>query len=160
MGRTRKSANAERVLPPDVEVALAEAIVPMEPNSERAAAMRARLLDRIRDNGPRFVTVRSADGSWEPLAPKVAVKMLDDDGAMQSFLLRLDPDARLPAHDHPDDESCLVLEGSVRFGEVEVSAGDYHVAPAGSTHGDVVSATGALLFIRTRSSTIPRSATR
>lgn len=76
---------------------------------------------------------------------------------MQSFLLRLDAGARLPAHDHPRcDEHCVVVEGSVRLGDVEVSRGDYHVAYAGSSHGELVSDHGAILYLRTASGTIPR----
>ena len=160
MGNTGKSATAERVLPPEVEDALADALAPIEPALERASALRERILERERRDPKRFVTVRTTDGSWQTLAPKVAIKMLDDDGTMQAFLLRLDPGARLPAHHHSVDEQCIVLEGSVRLGEVEASAGDYHVALAGSTHGDIVSMTGALLFLRTRSGTIPHRPTR
>jgi len=66
----------------------------------------------LRDPAPRFVTVRSAEGAWVPLAPNIAVKVLDDDGTMQAFLLRLDPGAKLPAHEHPEvDEMCVVLQG-------------------------------------------------
>jgi quercetin dioxygenase-like cupin family protein len=160
MGSSRKPAAAEPVLPPDIEAALAVALNPVEPAAPRAAAIRARLLDRVHRDGRRFVTVRTAEGEWVPLAPDIAVKVLDDDGAMQSFLLRLDPGARLPAHDHPDDEVCVILEGTVRLGDVEVSAGDYHMAPAGSRHGELFSATGAVLFIRTRSGTIPHRRAR
>ena len=53
-----------------------------------------------------------------------------------------------------------MLEGSVRLGEVEVSAGDYHVARAGTIHGEVVSETGAVLYIRTKSGTISHRAPR
>jgi quercetin dioxygenase-like cupin family protein len=155
MGNPRKSAAAP-VLPPNLDEALLDAIAPIAPQPERAAALRERLVRLVREAEPRFVTVRASDGTWLPLAPNVAVKVLDDDGTMQAFLLRLDPGATLPAHDHPgSDELCVVLEGTVRLGDVEVSAGDYHLAPAGSRHGVVKTATGALLFLRTRSGTIP-----
>jgi hypothetical protein len=48
------------------------------------------------------------------------------------------------------------MEGTVSLGGIEVSAGDYHVAFAGSTHGEIVSTTGAVLFLRTAAGTIPR----
>ncbi|HZQ62288.1 MAG TPA: cupin domain-containing protein, partial [Casimicrobiaceae bacterium] len=109
----------------------------------------------------RFLTVRTTDGDWVPIAPGIAVKHLQDDGTMQSFLLRLDPGARLPAHDHPEcDEHCIVVEGSARLGDVVVHRGDYHVAYAGSRHGEVTSDTGAILFLRTASGTIPQPGQR
>lgn len=155
MRNARKPAASERTLPPDVEQALAEAIGPLAPPPDRAAILRTRVLERVRPPSQRFVTVRTTDGAWIPIAPKIAVRMLDDDGEMQAFLLRLDPGGCLPAHEHVEEESCLVLEGSVRIGDTQVHAGDYHIAPAGSAHGELVSDGGALLFLRTRSGTIP-----
>ena len=58
------------------------------------------------------------------------------------------PGASLPAHDHPADEECLVLEGEVMLGDILGRAGDYHLAPKGLPHGTITSKTGALLFIR------------
>jgi quercetin dioxygenase-like cupin family protein len=144
------------VLPAEVTEALAVAIAPCLPDAERVKAMRERVLARIRRERQRFLTVRTSDGTWLPIAPGIAVKHLQDDGTMQSFLLRLDAGARLPAHDHPScDEHCVVIEGTVRLGDVEVSRGDYHVAYAGSSHGEVASPSGAILYLRTASGTIP-----
>lgn len=137
-----------QVLTDDVVEALALAgpsVVPRDP-----AALRDRVLARARADLARFVTVRTSDGQWRMLAPGVATKLLHDDGAMQSFLLRLDAGASLPAHDHAVDELCVVLEGSVRLGDIEVSCGDFHLAVAGSRHGRIVSPGGAVLFLRTR----------
>ena len=133
----------------EIVEALALAVPPASPRDP--AALRDRVLGRARADRARFVTVRTSDGHWRMLAPGVAMKMLHDDGAMQSFLLRLDAGASLPAHDHAVDELCVVLEGSVRLGDIEVSRGDYHLAVAGSRHGRVVSPEGAVLFLRTRS---------
>jgi len=156
MDQSQKGHSTDLPLPADIEGALASAIAPQAPEPARAAALRQRILERAKRDGQRFLTVRAVDGTWETLAPDVAVKVLEDDGTMQAFLLRLGPGERLPAHDHPQgDELCVVIEGSVALGDIEVSAGDYHVAFAGSTHGEVVSATGALLFIRTASGAIP-----
>jgi len=147
----------EPVLPDDVTEALAVALAPRAPNANRTADIRARILERVHSDRQRFLTVRATDGTWLAIAPGVAVKHLQDDGTMQSFLLRLDAGARLPAHDHPTcDEHCVVVEGSIRLGDVEVSRGDYHVAYAGSSHGELVSDRGAILYLRTASGTIPR----
>jgi hypothetical protein len=43
---------------------------------------------------------------------------------------------------------CVVLEGAVRLGDLEVGTGDFHLARAGSAHGEIVSVGGALLFLR------------
>jgi quercetin dioxygenase-like cupin family protein len=131
--------------------ALAEAVAPLAPAPGRAATVKARLLARVRGERSRFVTVHAGDGAWVPVAPGVRSKLLHDDGTMRSLLLRLEPGARLPAHGHAAEETCVVLEGTARLGDVTVAAGDFHLALPGSVHGEVTTRTGALLFIRAAS---------
>jgi quercetin dioxygenase-like cupin family protein len=154
----KHDANDPRIpaIAPDVTEALVAAVTPIDPAPARAAAMRRTLLARAATDRQRFVTVRNGDGVWVPLAPKVALKMLDDDGAMQTFLLKLDAGGSCPAHDHPGDESCIVLEGDCRLGDMEFEAGDYHVARAGTRHGGVSTRGGCVLFIRVPSGMMPR----
>jgi hypothetical protein len=83
-----------------------------------------------------------------PVAPGVNAKMLHVDETGYSFLLRLDPGATLPGHPHDGDEECIVLEGEARLGDLNILAGDYHLARRGSRHGDIFSPDGALLYIR------------
>jgi quercetin dioxygenase-like cupin family protein len=87
-------------------------------------------------------------GEWMPVALGVAAKMLHVDETGYSFLLRLDPGATLPAHAHDGDEECIVVEGEARLGDLNILAGDYHLARRGSRHGDIFSPDGALLYIR------------
>ena len=156
MRSNRRHETHDEIIPEDVLGSLASAVAPGNLPVDRARALRERVLARVATDSQRFLTVRTSDGAWLPLAPGVAVKPLQDDGTMQSFLLRLDAGARLPAHDHPHcDEHCIVIEGTARLGDVQVSRGDYHVAYAGSRHGDITSAAGAILFLRTASGTIP-----
>lgn len=158
MRSSRKTAATQAILPDDLAEALADAVAPATPHPARADALRASVLARVRTQSQRFLTVRTTDGEWLTIAPGIAVKHLQDDGTMQSFLLRLDAGARLPAHDHPHcDEHCIVVEGTVRLGDISVSRGDYHVAYAGSRHGDLTSDTGAVLFLRTASGTLPQA---
>jgi quercetin dioxygenase-like cupin family protein len=146
----------EAALPAALVAGLAEGVVPIAPLPDRAAAVKARIVERVRRERSRFLTVHAADGSWSQVAPGVQSKLLHDDGAMRSFLLRLEPGARLPSHRHAAEEACVVLEGSAQLGDIEVRAGDFHLAPAGSVHGEVTTRTGALLFLRAASGTGPR----
>jgi anti-sigma factor ChrR (cupin superfamily) len=130
---------------------LAEAVAPVAPAPERSASVRARVLERVRGERTAFVTVRASEGRWVQLAPGVQSKTLHDDGTTRSFLLRLEPGARLPSHGHAAEEACVVLEGSAQLGDIEVRAGDFHLALPGSFHGEVTSRTGALLFLRAAS---------
>ncbi|HUS07181.1 MAG TPA: cupin domain-containing protein [Bryobacteraceae bacterium] len=62
-------------------------------------------------------------------------------------LLRMDAGSSYPPHYHVGVEQCLVLEGSVRLGEIALRSGDFEYATAGTTHGMVQTDTGCLLMI-------------
>jgi anti-sigma factor ChrR (cupin superfamily) len=96
-------------------------------------------------------TVRAREGEWIALAPGAWMKPLHLDRARgtRSLLLRLEPGAKLPSHNHVSDEECLVLEGEMIIAGVRFGPGDYHLAPAGIVHGELSSRTGGLVFIRT-----------
>jgi len=96
------------------------------------------------------LTIRAKEGEWVEIRPKVKIKplYLDRHAGSRSFLMQLQPGARWPTHEHTYDEECIVLEGDVRIGDLSVSAGDYHLAPKGVTHGELTSDKGALLFLR------------
>jgi anti-sigma factor ChrR (cupin superfamily) len=142
----KKTPKPHAPLPPELGARIAQALAPIAPAPARFAAMRGKVLERVR-NAERFVTVRKRDGEWVALAPDIAMKALHDDAAMRSFLLRLAPGACLPAHEHPQAELCVVLEGDCTLGELELGAGDFHRAAAGTRHGDVRSRAGCVLFI-------------
>jgi len=131
-----------------VEDLLSESLAPLPPAPERAEAMRARLLARVRasrDGGRQLITLRLNDGEWQRLLPGVRVKHLG--GAQRAVLLELAPGAALPVHRHHEDEECVVLRGEATLGETVVRAGDYHLARANSRHGRVSSQGGALLYL-------------
>ena len=149
----KRSTKRREVLDRKVLQQLLLATAPLAPAPERAAAIKQRVLDTVRNEGAAtgddYVTVRSGAGVWMDFLPQVQVKVLHSDGRYNSILLRMEPGASVPAHFHEDDEECVVLEGQVRIGDVGVSAGDYHLAVSGSRHGELRSDTGAILFLRT-----------
>jgi len=138
--------------------ALLEAQSPIMPPPERASALRQRVLAvtaaaRPSDSAEHLthlthVTIRSVDGLWVPLLPGISLKLLREDASTRSYLLRMAPGATLPAHGHSQEEECMVLEGDVRLGDVQVRAGDYHLAHSGLPHGDLRTDGGCLLFLR------------
>jgi quercetin dioxygenase-like cupin family protein len=158
MNDRRKTA-AIPALAPELAGALASELAipgaPVRLAPERQAAIKERLLARVHGDAQRFVTVRRDDGVWRPLAPDISMKILDSDASMQAYLLRLAPGACLPGHPHSDDEMCYVLEGEATLGDITVGPGDYHLARAGSAHGDVTTRTGCLLLIRSGSGGAP-----
>jgi quercetin dioxygenase-like cupin family protein len=135
------------VLPEAIAAALCAATAPVQPPPDRAAALRSRVLARAA--APGFLTIPASEEGWIEVMPKVRAKLLYTDGTAQSYLVRLEPGARAPAHDHPAGEECVVLEGEVRYiGGSTLRAGDYEVAHKGAHHTELVSDTGALVFLR------------
>lgn len=99
---------------------------------------------------PYAATIRRRDGHWERIAEGVEKKVLfvDRDQGSESYLLRLLPGARLPAHPHRMAEECMMLEGEFSIGELRLTAGDYHAISAGTVHPEIFSETGGLAYIR------------
>jgi anti-sigma factor ChrR (cupin superfamily) len=116
----------------------------------------AELFDRIRaairastQDMPGTLTVRAGEGSWQRVAPGVERKVLHGapDGRV-TYLIRGQPGARLPGHEHDEDEEIYVLEGELTIGTLTLRAGDYHVARRGFPHPPATTATGCLLLVR------------
>lgn len=135
----------ESMLPDAITEALLLSVSPVMPETDRRDALRAKVLVVARDAKPaaaQLQTIRADAGTWQNIAPLVDMKLLYDDGNSRSFLIRLQAGARLPPHDHPADEECMVLEGEGYIGGVFLRAGDYHLAPKGVRHGETYTATG------------------
>ena len=128
----------------------AQAAAPAAPAPAAAAArIKHRLFERIADQETRLLTVQAVDDHWQPFQHGVAIKVLHEADGLMSYLLRLAPGAVLPAHRHPVDEHCIVLEGSLRIGaELVVPAGGFHLAPRGALHSAITSDGGATIFLR------------
>lgn len=96
-----------------------------------------------------FVTVRTNEGEWIVVAPKIEKKrlFLDRERNVEACLLRIQPGGEMPRHLHKADEYCLVLEGDVAFDDIHLKAGDFHLACCGSWHETARSQNGALLYL-------------
>jgi hypothetical protein len=126
--------------------ALVAALPPVPPPDRVRRAIEARLdRDEIEDG----VIIRRGDGAWRLVAPGVDCKILRRDAAGGgSALYRLAPGAGLPAHEHPRDEECYIVHGSLQVGGTLLGAGDYFTVSRGGYHGTIRSPAGALLLIR------------
>lgn len=130
---------------------LIESVAPAELSSDQRAAMRTRILRRVRANAPAgTVTLREREGEWLAVAPGITCKVLRSDSATgrQSYLLRLEPGVVAPAHAHSQIEECLVLEGDALVGDQHLASGDWHVAMPGSSHENFRTISGCLLYIQ------------
>lgn len=113
------------------------------------AGLKARL-DAAIDVLQAFPTIRADEGTWRTLLPGVERKLLhvDREKGYRSFLLRFAPGSMLPAHDHADDEECVMIEGEVFVGDVALTAGDWQIAPKGRTHPTFTSRRGGIVYVR------------
>ncbi|CAN5686928.1 hypothetical protein BH11PSE7_BH11PSE7_35750 [soil metagenome] len=112
--------------------------------------VRRQLLGRIAEaSTPQHLTVQAGEQGWEPFLDGIRCKVLHEANGVLSYLLDLAPGAVLPAHRHPQDEECLVLEGDLQIGDaLSLSAGGYHLARAGVLHAAITSHAGATVFLR------------
>jgi quercetin dioxygenase-like cupin family protein len=99
---------------------------------------------------PGARTVVAASGEWVALAPGVDKRELHVDHVhgFRAMFVRMAPGSVLPAHDHPEDEECLMLEGEIVIGDLVLGAGDWHLAPKGRPHAEIRSPKGGLLYVR------------
>lgn len=124
---------------------------------EHMQRLRDRVMQRIDDDiantaAQHFITVRNEEGDWIELTPKIRKKLLfaNPETGMESYLLKAEPGAVAPPHNHEHEEHCIVLEGEVSFGGGTcLRKGDYHFAPAGSKHGMARTDVGVLVYIQT-----------
>jgi anti-sigma factor ChrR (cupin superfamily) len=142
----------EEGLPDDVLQALVLDLDAPPADAALVARVGARVAARTAPPASQFVNIASRDG-WQPLAAGVDHKVLFDDGSSVSFLIRLAARVALPSHEHIDGaEECLVLEGDLWLDDEHLAAGDYQLAPEGTTHRTIRSDRGCLLFARGPSS--------
>jgi len=124
------------------------------PEVEPPAHLFARIKEQIAADARReglagSQTVRAAAGAWEPLCPGVARKLLWHDRARRrvTFLIRAEPGAEFPAHDHDADEEAYVLSGDLSFDDLTLHPGDYHLARPGVRHPVGRTRSGCMLLV-------------
>lgn len=140
----------DKPLPEDVMRSLLEA---QSAAGAPSATLKARVMQRIEAETAvsGITTLRADEGEWLPFIPGVMVKTLRDDGRFRTWLARLDAGASVPPHVHRGDEEILLLEGACVAGGLPMGKGDYMFSPSGSHHGEMTTASGCMLLLRTRS---------
>lgn len=92
---------------------------------------------------------------WKPLTEKgvntsgIFVKVLRFDEITERapvIMLKFEPGAKYPAHNHPAGEEVFILEGEVKFGNKNLSVGDYLYTPPGGIHA-VWSKAGCVMLL-------------
>lgn len=139
---------AKDLIPADIVAILAEAA----PEALPPRRLKNNVLARIRASVPatHVRTLKKRDG-WFFVTPLLRVKILvvDEHADSVSFMLHGLPGAVVPGHAHSRYEECVVLEGTVRIGELRLGPGDYHCISSGKEHPVISTLTGAVVFLRT-----------
>jgi quercetin dioxygenase-like cupin family protein len=120
--------------------------VEVEPPAELFGRIEAAVAAEAPDL-PGTTTVRAGEGSWETLARGVERKILYRTEGRVTYLIRGQPGARLPGHEHDDDEEIYVLAGDLTMGTVTLRAGDFHLARRGVHHPTATTAEGCMLLV-------------
>jgi predicted ChrR family anti-sigma factor len=97
-----------------------------------------------------FLVVRACEGEWRATEDEgVSYKLLfaDRERGTYTTLLKMEAGSRIPSHRHLGVEQCLVIEGDVRSGLIEMTAGDFNCSLPGSVHEELVTEKGALLLL-------------
>ena len=97
---------------------------------------------------------RTEAREWAPTGHTGVERALfrnNETGGRSSFV-RLKQGARVPSHAHLGTEEVVVISGTVRLGEVEMSAGDYLFTEPGEEH-DVVAVTDTVIFVSSQKAT-------
>jgi len=127
---------------------LSMSVAPAEPQPR----LWQRLFDRIqrhdeaRERSETIKIVRSDESQWVKMpVPGVEIRRLIGD---RTLLVRMEPGAVYPPHDHLQTEQTYVMQGSITGSDgVTLYAGDFSVMAAGSQHGLIRSETGCTLFV-------------
>jgi anti-sigma factor ChrR (cupin superfamily) len=133
----------------DILRALTNAQRAVEGEGAVLARVRSRLMKRIaNDSVPHHTSLHADAGRWHDLLPGIQRKVLHEQDGVMSYLLKFAPGAVLPAHRHPMDEECMVIEGVLRIGELVLPAGSYHRVRKDVLDADSTSEGGAVIFLR------------
>jgi len=94
---------------------------------------------------------RWIEPAWLRVAPGISCKLLstDDERHRISMLVRLDPGAEYPPHQHAGLEELHLLDGELWINERKLHPGDYSRAEAGTADKRVWSETGCTCVLVT-----------
>jgi anti-sigma factor ChrR (cupin superfamily) len=127
---------------------LAESLVPIPP----APSVRDRLLATVADYQilKPIADVRRNENNWVHTGmPGIDVKTLfkESSTGRTTYLVRMEPGARMSPHHHGDVEQCLVVKGDVRWGNLVFEEGDFMVMGKDTAHPEVHTVNGTIMLI-------------
>jgi quercetin dioxygenase-like cupin family protein len=98
-----------------------------------------------------LAVVRTAERRFRRLLPGIEICLLSQSAHYRSVLLKLSAGSTLPAHEHPQIEQAMVLEGSCFSGSLYLKAGDFYLAQAQTWHEPVRAIEDCTMLVITHS---------
>jgi quercetin dioxygenase-like cupin family protein len=83
---------------------------------------------------------------WPAFAPGIRRRVLWESDGQAALLYHVDPGSSVPLHSHGHDEECLMVQGDLFLDDILLQAGDYQLAPAGTSHRETRTDTGAVIY--------------
>jgi len=118
------------------------------PQLDPPAHVRDRVLAAARQ--PTRYTVWAADAAWiDTGLPGIRARVLAVDKlrSLVTLMIRAEPGAVYPSHEHHGPEECFVISGSVVIDGRVLRAGDFHHADEDSHHDAITTTEGAEVLI-------------
>lgn len=94
----------------------------------------------------RPFTVRDAEAGWPEFGPGIRRRVLWSRGGQAALLYQADPGAAVPRHVHGHAEECFMVRGELFLDDLLLQAGDFQLAPAGTSHASTVTDTGVVVY--------------
>jgi anti-sigma factor ChrR (cupin superfamily) len=115
------------------------------PAGEPPTALWAKIAGSLAVEDAGRIDVRLDEGRWREFAPGVEYKRL---WSRNTVLLRCQPGAWVPAHEHRTFEHTVVVSGDLVIDDVVFGPGDYQGTPAGGTHPNWTTRTGCVVLVQ------------
>ncbi len=128
---------------------LALAAEPVAPSPAVRARVLAEATRPQQATADAFPLVLQDEGTWTEIAAGAHRKMLlgtETRGAL-SYLIRMQPRARVGRHVHDSIEHCYVVSGDAYINGRHLFAGDFTAALVGSTHDESTTDGGCVLLL-------------
>jgi anti-sigma factor ChrR (cupin superfamily) len=127
---------------------LAETAAPVAPSP----GLKDRLISRVAayEQLKPIADVRRDEDTWIGSGiPGIDIKTLFREPALgrSTYLVRMQPGARLPGHRHGDVEQCLVIEGDIRCGDIAYEKGDFVVMGKDTEHPEIYTLGGNVMLL-------------
>lgn len=84
-------------------------------------------------------TLNANAGEWIVFGSGVRYRELrrDEELGRRTIFLDVEAGARIPAHDHPQDEECYMISGDLQIGDEALGPDDYLFARRGASHPEL-----------------------